>query len=65
MATYNHGVETSTCEAGSANEVLSRLEFILEVCLAFDRAVGLSGAIVEALINGQSGRNGSREGEEN
>lgn len=49
--TYDHGVETSTRETGRANKVLSRLELILEVHLAFDRAVGLSGAIVEALVD--------------
>lgn len=47
--TYNHRVEASTGEAGSTNEILSRLEFILEVNLALDRTIGLRRAIVEAL----------------
>ena len=50
--TYNHGVETSTREAGSADKVLSRLELIFEVYLGLDRAIGLGGAVVEALIEG-------------
>jgi hypothetical protein len=62
--TYNHSVDTSTREAGSADEVLSRLELIFEICLALDRAIGLGGAIIEALVDGESGRNGSREGQE-
>lgn len=63
--TNNHGVETSTREAESTDEVLSRLELILEVCFTLDRAIGLSGTVVEALINSQRRRNGCCEGEKN
>lgn len=46
---YNHRVETGTGEAGSPNEILSRLELILEVRLALDGAIRLRRAVVEAL----------------
>jgi hypothetical protein len=64
VLTYNHSVETSTREAGSTNEVLSSLKLIFIVRLTLDRAIGLGGAIIEALVDGESGRNRSREGKE-
>lgn len=40
-STYDHGVQTSTAEAGGANEALGRLEFILVVRLELERTIGV------------------------
>ena len=55
MATYNHGVQAGTGEAGSADQVLGRREFGLQVRLGLDAAIGLGTAVVEALVSGLGG----------
>ena len=53
--TYHHGVETSTVKgAGSTDEALSNLELILEIGLLLGGTTAVGGAVVEALVSGQS-----------
>lgn len=47
--TYDHGVQTSSGEARSANKTCSSGELALKVGLDLDGSVGLGRAIVESL----------------
>lgn len=52
-STYNRCIKPGTGKARGADEALRSSEFILEVLLSFGSAVGESGRVVEALINGR------------
>jgi len=63
-SSLDHGVETGTGEARSALEILCVVEEVNEALFCDGRAIGVCGAIVEALDCGVGSRDGGREGEE-